>query len=450
MFIDRNKLKTDLFGLVGFHNADNPDYPTLIPSLLESRSGKYVNDAHPLITIENIDQSIKNFSSFNYPVYSTSTRDAGGYTTGSKIVFNQKNYEYIATAPSNAATPDPPDLSTWREIDELSDFLVKSVNTGIDEMTDAWIDHKKVRTIIKSIYDKILLFSGVANFRDIEANQSQLVGLRIRMKRQEKSLATIINKLGHHFTSEFTAAGLGTLTFYLYHSSQQDPLYTFQLEHTKGGSQQWTNWNVDNNILRYIDDNYDAGGDFFLCYKQSELEALGAQAYRYDIDWRGVGCNNCGYDYGFYEQYSEFIDVVGFNVAESDLGPGDTIFNPVDVSISYDRNYGLNLNLSTRCDVGYLFEEDEYLAANALHLSIARVLMRSIAHNTRGGNNVANQVKQEAKKELFSHKEAYGTLEDRWRKAIHALEFDLSGLGESCFPCDDGKEEIIIGDYTLS
>ena len=449
MFIDRNKLKSILFGLVGFHNADNPDYPTLIPSLLESRSGKYVNDAHPLLTIENIDQSIKNFSKFNYPAYDISTKDAGGYTTGSKVSFSQKNYEYIATAPSDNTTLDPPNSSTWRQIDELSDYLVKAVNTGIDEMTDAWIDHKKVRAKIKSIYDKILLFNGIANYRNVEANRDQLVGLRIRMKRQEKSLATIINKLGHHFTSSFTSAGAGSLTFFLYHSSQQTPLFTFQLEHNKGGSQEWTNWNTDNNVLRYIDDNYDAGGDFYLCYKQSELEALGAQAYRYDINWTGKGCRGCGGGNQYYEQYSEFIDVIGFNISESRLGPGNTLFNPVDISISPDRNYGLNLNLSTRCDIGYLFEQDEYLASNALHLSIARVLMRSIAHNTRGGNNLANQIKQEAKKELFSHKEAYGTLEDRRRKAIHALEFDLSGLGEECFPCDDGYADVMLGSYTL-
>ena len=453
MFIDRKKLREDLFGLVGFYNADNPDYPTLVPSLLESRSGKYVNEANmSLLSIENIDQSIKNFSKFNYDEFSTTTKDNGGYTTGSKVLYtpDSTNYEYIATSASNNTTPDPPDASAWREIDELSDYLIKSVYTGIDEMTDAWIRDKKGRLKIKSIFDKIYLFQGVANYRNVQKNGNNFVGLRIRMKRPEKSLAVIINQLGHHFNAAFTSGTTGTLPIYLFHTSQQEALFTFQLEHSKASSSIWTQWDTDNNVLRYVSDEYDAGGDFYIGYKQSDLEALGAEAYRYDVNWRNPGCGSCKTANYFYKQYSNFIDVVGFQVAEDRLGPGDTLFNPNDASLVFSGNFGLNLNLTSRCDVGYLFEQDEYLTQDALNLSVAMVLMRNIAHNTRGGNNLANQTKQEAKREIYSHKEAKGTLKDRWDDSIKALTFDLSGLGDACFPCDDLSDEpVIINTQTL-
>ena len=449
MYIDRVALRQKLFGLVGFYNADNPVYETLLPSLLTSRSGKYVNEEHPFLSVENLDQSIKNFSQFNYPTFSTTIRDNGGYTTGSKVEFNNVNYEYIAAAPSGPATLDPPDSNTWRVIDVFSDFLVKAVYKGIDEMMDAWINEKKVRTIIKSIYDKMLLFSGVANYRNIEKNGNQLVGLRIRMKKGENSLVAVINKLGHHFTNSFTASGQGTLTIYLFHSSQQSALYTFELEHTKAKSSIWTAWNIDNNILRYISDEYDAGGDFYICYKQSELQALAAEAYRFDYSFRDSGCRSCGSINEYYKQYSNFIDVCGFSIAENKLGPSDTLFNPADVSISFDNNYGLNLNISTKCDVSWLFFEDEYLVSQSLSLSIAVVLMREIAYGTRKGNNISNMIREQAKKELMQFREAKGTLTDRWHQSIKALQFDLSGLQEECFPCDDFKEDVIIGTFTL-
>ena len=456
MFIDRDKVRNDLFGRVGFELPTNPNYPGLLPSLLESRSNRTFNNAHPLLTPENIDQTIKNFSQYNYPLFSTATRDNGGYTTGSKVSFGTKNYEYLLSTPSNSLTPNPPDAATWREIDELSDYLIKSVFAGIDEMLDDWINDKKIRAKIKSIFDKIALFSGVANYRNLERNKDHMVGLRIRFKRGEKSIAAIINRLGHHFNKGFTAAGgpgleTGTLKIYLYHSSQQQPLFSFDLEHAKPNSSIWTPWDTDNNILRYLDESYDAGGDFFIAYKQSELEALnGTQALRMDVNWSNP-CLSCGGSRfsEFYKQYSPFLDIIGFEIDESELGPNDEIFNPDNVGISATNNYGLNLNLSSRCDIGYLFTEDEYLVDEAMQLAVGRVLMRGLAYNTRKGNSLGNQVRAEAKKELFNHKEAFGTLQDRYMKSIKGLSFDLSGLGDTCFPCDDGYDDVIISTMTL-
>lgn len=449
MYLDRTKLRTFLYGLVGFYNADNPVYETLVPSLLGSRSGKYVNEEHPFLSVENLDQCIKNFSQFNYPAYSTSVRDSGGYTTGSKIGFQQKKYEYIAGSASDNLTPDPPDQSAWREIDVFSDFLIKAVYKGVDDMMDSWINSKKLRSKIKSIYDKVLLFNGVANYQNIEKNGNKLVGLRIRMKRGERSLVTLINRIGHHFDSQFTAGNEGTLEVFLFHSSQQEALFSFQLEHSKSKSFVWTEWDVDNNVMRYIDDAYDAGGDFYICYKQSELDSLGAQAYRMDLNWQDGGCGGCGTFNEFYKQYSPFIDVIGFEVDESSLGVGDTLFDPDDISISYTNNYGLNLNLTTKCDVGWMIEQEEGLVAEALSLSVARILMREIAFTTRKGNNIPNLIKDQARKELMEFNEAKGTLQDRWKASIKALEFDLSGLGEECFPCDDGKADVLLGVVTL-
>lgn len=445
MLLDRTQARLDLFGLVGFYNPGNPDYPNLSPSLLESRSGRRVNEVHALIAdIENIDQSVKNFSHYNYPDYDTAVRDDSGYTKGSKVVFSSVNYEYISNNPSTAATPDPgTDPLVWTVIDELSDYLIKVVYAGIDMMLDEWINAKKLRNKIKSIYDQILLYNGVANYRDLVNNADDFVGLRIRKKKGERSLATIVNKIGHQFSGAFTG-----LTIYIFHSSQQNAIATFDIDHNNARSSQWTTLTSDN-ILRYISDDYDAGGDFFIGYKQSQLEALGAQALKMDLHWQEPPCQCDSKWTEYYKQYSNFIDVVGFTINESALGPGDTLFDPDLVSISYTNNYGLNLNLSTKCDIGYFVAQEEDLFAEALNNSIGKKLLEGIAYNTRGGNQLANQLKAEAKKELFHSSGVWGTVHDKLEKSIKGLSFDLSGLGEHCFPCDDGGFDPIAGKVTL-
>lgn len=433
MFLNRAQLYNDLFGLVGFLNPDNPTYPNISPSLLETRSSRYFNSVHPLLTIENIDQSIKNFSEFNYPAYSPTADANGDYSQGSKVSFNGVNYEYINIQISSGNPP--PDASYWLVIDELSDYLIKTVYAGIDEMLDEWMDQKKIRTKVKSIYDKILLFNGNANRRNLIPNQNDFVGLRFRMKKGERSLVTIINKLGHHFNQTFNG-----LTVYLFHASQNEALATFTVNQTKALSSQWTTL-TENNTLRYIDENYDAGGDFFLGYKQSQLQSLGAQALKMDLHWQKTPCSGCDSKWTeWYKQYSNFIDVIGFSVDENALGPGDTIFDPDDVSISYTNNYGLNINMSNKCDLGYFVAEEQSLFEQCLQLSVGKRLLQNIAYNTRGGNQIANQVKQEAKKELFHSSGVYGTVYDRWKASVKSLSFDLSGLNEECLPCDEGED----------
>jgi len=441
MYINNIEIREALFGLVGFYQTTNPSYPSLIPSLIQSRSGKRVNEVHGIIgDIENIDQSIKNFSNYIYPVYDNAVDLAGGYTKGSKIESGGVNYEYINDTPSTG-TP-PPDVTYWEEIKPLSDYLVKQVYAGIDEMMDTWINDKKVRTKVKSIYDSILLYSGLANYRDTVGNDNKFVGLRIRMKKGERSLVTVLNKIGSQFSGAFNG-----LDIYVYHSSQQQPLFSFQINSTNSKSSQWTNFPSDS-ILRYISDDYDAGGDFYIGYNQSQLEALGGIALRRDLTWQEAPCTCESVWYDYYQQYSQFIDVVGFEIAESEMPNGD-LFDPDDLLISYTSNYGLNLNISTMCDIGYFIKQEEQLFADALNMTIGKRILSDVAYNTRGGNQIANQVKVEAKKELYSHEGAWGTVMDRYKASIKALSFDLSGLGEECFPCDDGAE-IEMGTITLS
>jgi len=396
----------------------------LLPSLLVTRSDLIVQDVHGLLTIENIDQSMKNFSQFTYTAYGAGTE----YSLGEKVSSGGSNWEYINASASTGNTPA--EDTYWTVINEMNDYLIKAVYNGIDRMIDKYMAGKKLRGRTKSIFDQVLLFNGVANYRANEANADKFVGLRLRFRKNNWGLVTILNKIGHQFSSDFVG-----LTLSLYNTSEQDAIATWSITHAQGKSSQWTSLTADN-ILEYVD-TYGAGTDFYLGYKQSDLESLGAEALNKDITWGSDICASCDSRWAnFYKQYSKYIDVIGFEVLETEM-PSDVMFDPEEATLTDSKNYGLNINMTTKCDLTAQFLQEEEVLAEALKYHVGMVLLEGMAYNTRGGNQVANQTRAKAEKQLFHHKEAWGTVSDRASAADKGLSFDMSGMNTACMPEDN-------------
>ena len=447
MFLNRELLKNELEGLVGMHQTENPEYPLLVNSLTESRSNRFVQDAQPgLLTIENIDQSAKNFDHFNYPAYDTATRDAGGYQSGSKVAFNNLFWEYIAAVVSDNTTPDPgTDPNVWRQINSLSDYLSRIYRQAVDETLDGWINTKKMREKIKSISENIQLYDGIANRRDVVVNSDKFVGIRLRFI-DERSITAVINSIGTQFTSPVI-----DLPILVFHSSQFDALGQL-LVSSPGISSKWTPWtDQDTKTLRYLDYDRFVGGEFYIGYRQSDLQAQGAQALRKDIVWRQgpSGCKSCNRKWSrWFEAYSRYMDITGFEIAETDM-PGTPNFNPENTPYTLGTNYGLNMNLSIKCDLTRFVIQEQDILAESIQLTWAKKILEGIASTTRQGNEIANVIKEQARRELFEHNEAFGTVADRMIKAYKAIEFDFSDLHEDCMPCDYEGDDAMAGTYTF-
>lgn len=425
MFIDRNTLRTGLFGRVGFHNSTDPAYPSLVSSLLESTSSLYYNDAQALLTVENIDQTAKNFSKYNYTDYVALTT----YSKGDKVASGGSNWEYINPTPSSGNTPA--ENTFWTDIDSLSDYLIKKVYSGMDRMLDTFMNSKKMRGVAKSLFENILLYNGSGDIGDTETNLDRFVGIRIRPKKKEKHLVGIINKIGHQFDASFNG-----LTIKLYQDSQADVLQTWDVDHTTANSSEWTALTT-NNTLRYVD-TYDAGGDFYLGYKQSQLEALGGKAINRNVSWDTEPVTSDDVWRTYYKELSKYYDIMGFSVLETDM-PSDKMFNPIKADLTSLRTYGLNLNLTVEADLTPFFLQESRITDNAVKYNVAMALMEALAYNTRGANSLANQVKVMAEKQLFHHKEAYGTLADKTREANDALSYDFSGMYNAVLGSDNKR-----------
>lgn len=428
MILDRGAIKSSLRGLVGFYQTVDPSYPELNSTLITSRSSRRVNDVHPLITPENIDQTAKNYSKMTYPAFNVATE----YSSGDRVSEGGVNYRYINASASTGNTP--PNATYWEVISETDDLLERLGDTAVDTMLDAWINHKKLRNVVKSLYDRILLFSGVANYDDANTNADRFVGLRIRFRNGHQNLALIINKIGTHFTGSFNG-----LTIYVYHSGTQQAITSFTVDSVDKNAR-WTS--VSDLILRYIDDNQQAGGEFFIGYKQSDLEALGGQALRLKRDFRNAPCTCSPIDHSYWQQYSKHFEIVGFEIDESAFGEGDTLFDPSDASYSYTNNHGLNLNMTAKCDIGQFVIDNETDFAEALNNAYALELLRVMSSSTRHENTNAQFIAKEARKEVYESEGVDGTVYDRFKKSIMSLSYDLSDVAGPCLPCDENYNPI--------
>jgi hypothetical protein len=433
MFVDRKSLRKNLAKTVGFYQSNDATLPTISPLLSSSPYDRYVNEVYGLLTTENIDQIQSNFSRYNYDAHVL----ANEYDQGDIVQDNGVVYEAIQNVP--ASTPLN-DTAFWFVLDDFNQYLYQKIIQGIDKVMNFVFDHKKIRSKVKSIFENIALYDGLANYRDKIVNNDNFVGLRFRLK-HDRDIVTVINKIGHQFSEAVS------FNMYLYHSSQQTPIATIPINHTKANSSQWSN-QVDL-FVRYLSDDHGAGGYYFLGYAQSELGT--AQALKmYQLSWdRGFSCNSCSQSASYWKNYSPWFQISGFEVKESEFTVGVDMFDPQDASYTIDNNYGLNLNLTTKCDLTPFFIQEDAILSEAIKNATGLAILEDMASNTRGTNARANQVKEEAKVQVVSVDGVSGTVKDRVHENLKGLSFDLSGLQSECLPCDDGNRTVIIGTRTL-
>ena len=401
--------------------------------MVSSEFDRYVNEVPGLLSTENITQCQSNFQKYRYDKWIV----ADPYSEKDLVQDGGLVYEAIQNVP--AGTPLN-DTAYWFEMDNFNQYLYQKKLQGIDKALNFVFDQKKIRNKVKSIYENIRLFDGVANYRDKIVNSNNFVGLRFRLK-DDRDLVTIINQIGTQFTEA------ASFNLYLYHSSQQEPLATIPISHTKPNSSQWTTANDLN--IRYVDDSHDAGGEYFLGYAQSELGT--AQALKmYSLNWyRGFDCKSCNRSYNYWRNYSPWLDISSFSVSEDSFTVGVDLFDPDKVGYTIDNNYGLNINMTNKCDLTSFFIQEKQILAEAIKNATGLAILDDMASNIRGTNTAANQLKEEAKVQTVSVDGIDGTVFDMVQNNLRGLSFDLSGLQSECLACDDDAADIIYGTMTL-
>ena len=356
---------------------------TIDSSLTKSETGLYFQQAHPLLTLTNL---------------------------------------------VNIA-PDFKNIVTTSGVDPFSTWLKHKTVASIQKAISRFCSEKLVAGTYKALCENKVLFDGTGRIVDTIVNKNNLVGFEIVPVRS-KGVTTVINKIGLQFTMP------GKYKLYLMHSSSIEPMRVIELEKKKKGFE-WLE--VDNLYLPYIGAN-DAGGSWYLCYKQSELPE-GSKAIKKVKDWSKGPCKSCSrVEYLAWQAWSRYIEIHPFYVNE-ELIDGTDLWDIDANQYTYDTNYGINLEVSVMCDITDLIIEQRNLFRDVIMKQVAVDFLREFAYNSnvRTNRHSINASRVEILYELDGDS---GSMKKsglcyQLDLAYKALNISLDGIDRVCLPCNN-------------
>ena len=405
--------------LVGWRQHDNTDELRILDSLTQSESSSYYQSEHPLVRLPILKSIAPDYSQrviADWGIYIN-------YRAGDTIKFD--NIQYIATANSVGKVPNL-SPSYWRETEPFSEYLKTVARDAIQKVVQTFITNKLVSKSTKSILETRPLFDGAGRLSDLEAVGTSLVGFEISSVRSPAA-TLVIEAIGTQFT------GTGNLTFYLFHSSQNEPVKTFTVNRTKSGSVEWTNQRIE---LPYKSSDF--GGSWYLVYDQNELGE--SQAVVKVKDWSRTPCQGCNpLELRYWKTTTEYAEFYPFRVSASP----DELWDVSRNIYTPTTNYGLNLKISVLCDITNVIIENKQMFRDVISKQVACDVLREIAYNpnVRLNRTEAIASKMEILYELDgdSSSNKKSGLVHQLNKALEALDIDTKELDRVCLNC--GKNQ---------
>jgi hypothetical protein len=419
-------LQNCLWGLVGFRQNANPNYPTLPASLLQSDTGLYFQQAHPLLSIENIHQALTNYDAYAYPAYNNATE----YAEMEKVrAADNKVYESLEDG--NVGNEPSASPEQWVEVPLFAQRLESIVRGSLNKIMAAIATHKKIVESTKTLLENTTLFDGSGSLQDKEVKLGRFVGFKLMLD-DHRSILAIIRRIG----TQFTAAN-PDFKLFIFHTSQVEPIQVIDLALTKVNSFEWKKIEAE---LRYNSETYGPGGSFRIGYYEDLLEGQAInRGYNFGVSPKPCNCNNW---YPLWARWSRFFIVEPFAVIpdvvpEAD-GSGAELWN-LESEISYhEKSFGLNLDLSVLCDVTDFVCRERRVFTEAVNRQVTVDLLNEMSNSVRN-NPLAKEVRDLAKFELLNKPD--GNLGEiaKLEKAIQALNFDFSDMNEACLPCNNSN-----------
>ena len=404
--------------LVGWKQSYDLSDIMLSSNLTQTESGMYFQQIHPLLTLDNLRSIAPDFQNYNWQVHDVNK----AYKSGEVVRVDDSLYKAIQDVP---AETDILDSEYWTETNPFSEWLEEKTKASIVKLVNKFINMKLADKATKSLIENKILFDGTGRLTNKIENRNKLVGFEIDTVRS-KGVTVKIDKIGLQMTEP------GSYTLYIFHSSNPEPIYTLTFEKTKANSLEWLK-PKDDILLPYESANTDAGGSWYLVYKQSELPE-NAQAIYKDRDWSTGPCKACSRsEFLAYQAWSRYIEVHPFYISE------DEEFDPEIMNFTYDKNYGINLEVSAYCDLTDFIIKQRAMFQDVLSKQVAIDFLREFAYNpnVRTNRHSINASKLDILVELDgdSNSMRQSGLSYELDIALKALSISTQGLDRVCLPC---------------
>tara|TARA_X000001316_G_C922239_1_gene37203 strand:+ start:2033 stop:3139 length:1107 start_codon:yes stop_codon:yes gene_type:complete len=319
--INAATLKTSLYGLVGWRQNSDSNGTQLQAAEVASSSGLYFNDAHPLLTIDNL----------------------------------------LSVAPLHVQN-DSGLFSTWLE-EKTKAATVQTINR--------WLDEKVYKRTAKSLIEANKLFrtTGRNDLKDVKTT-GRLVGFEI-VPRKSRNVKTVIRKIGLQLDAN------QTLNVKLFSSLSSSAVQNNDCVYDQNGGLQWfdVNWTLEPNGAYYIvyeqddltgqsvngvyDYTWDSKMLYFPTGKYTKCRAFHVQSDASEL-WDFVNhAYTISTNYGLNLEIDTSCDYTDFIVSQKDLFKTAIQFQ-VAVNmlreLAYNPNSNINRNIKNISLNEILFE----------------------------------------------------------------------------------------------
>lgn len=416
-----------LLHLVGWEQSYDPSQ-AIDDDMTKTESGLFFQNAHPLLTLENIRAIMPDNFVYQYPNW----KSGDAYPTGAKVKHNGK--VWIASA-DNVGDEPGDDNAVWNLYNYLTDYLERLTRNGIATAVQTFTQMKGLQKETKNLLERRTFFDGAGRINATLPNRNKIVGFEIIPVRA-MGVTAKIERIGLQMTG-----GTGKVKLYLFHSSQVDPIKTFEVEFTKtNGGFQW--FDMKEVYLPYMSDGNNAGGSWFLCYNQDELPD-GMEAINVSKDWSREPCGTCNIgNIEAWRELTKYLQISPFmRNAPSTFANYPEMWDITENSYTNTQNYGLNVEITVGCDLSDFIIEQRQLFATVIQRQVAAIALRTLAMNpdVRVNRNQSNAARMDILYELDGNTSGVrpSGLGYDLKKAYDALSLDTSGIDRICLSCNN-------------
>lgn len=428
-----NEICEALKNVCGWEQSYDPA-KAIDDNLTQTESGLYFQGAHPLLTLDSMEAIMPDDWGIQYPVWDALTQwkqnkvvQYGNDTNGNKLFWKAKA--------DNVGEEPTEDSLFWSKYNILSDFLERMTRNGIATAIQTFTQIKQLDKETRNLLERRTFFDGAGRIRATLQNNHKLVGFEIVPVRA-MGVTAKIEKIGLQMTG-----GTGVVRMYLFHSSQIDPIKTFDLNFTvTNGGFQW--FPLNDCYLPYISDKNNAGGAWFLCYNQDELPA-GMEAINVSKDWSREPCGTCNMgSVEVWRELTKYLQVTPFmyNAPET-FAEYPELWDIAYTMYTRTQNYGLNCEITIGCDLTDFIISQRQIFQTVIQRQVAAIALRTLAMNpnVRVNRNQSNASRTDILYELDGNTSGVrpGGLGYDLKKAYEALRIDTQGLDRICLSCNN-------------
>ena len=418
------EIQNKLLHLVGWKQNYDTTKLKISEDLTTSESGLYFQQAHPLLTLQNLSCVAPDFTNISFAEHSLGAE----YEEGNIVMRENKLYKCLKKHTDKQLT----DTSYWKETDLFSDWVEDKTKASIQKAISRFYTEKINKGTYAPLCENRALFDGAGRIVDTVKNRNNVVGLEI-IPARSKGVTIKINKIALQFTE------LGKYQIYVMHSSSAEPYKIITLEKKKKNSIEW--FNIPDLYLPYQTDITDAGGSWYICYLQSELPT-NSEAIRKDRDWSKGPCNACSrHEYEAFKVWSKYIEVHPFYIHQDNAltNEGIELWDIENNMYDYNNNFGLNLDISIECDLTDFIVEQRMLFQDIIIKQVAVDMLREFAYNpsVRTNRHSINASRIDILNEIDGDAAAIkkSGLSYELEKAFNAISLSTEGLDRVCMPC---------------